>query len=426
MTTSSEPDDVGENWAGTYRYAARKVVTVNSVDEVANLVAAGGQVRALGTRHSFNDLADTSGTLIDLGALRFEPTIDESRQRVTVPAGMTYGHLGRILEERGWALANLGSLPHISVGGACATGTHGSGSHSQNLSAAVCAVELVVGRGGQLTLEEDDPRFPGGVVALGALGIATKITLRIEPTYQVRQDVFTDMAWSDLAKLDSIMDSSYSVSLFTRWNGIVDQVWLKSRVRDNNAEPARPSEGATPAANKVMSPASDELDNTTIQGGIPGSWNERLPHFRFDETPSNGNEIQSEYFVAREDGLAALRTLEPLARDFAPHLLISELRTVAADNLWLSPAYERDSLTIHFTWKNQPKAIRQLLPKIEEALKPFKARPHWGKWFAADGTEIAALYDQLPEFIALAHQLDPDGQFRNDYLSRVLGLEQRT
>jgi xylitol oxidase len=422
MTTGSRVDDAGANWAGTYRYAARSVVTVTTVEQIASLVAEGGRVRAIGTRHSFNDLADTTGTLIDVSALDFDPRIDEERQHVTVPAGMSYGTLGRFLQERGWALANMGSLPHISIGGACATGTHGSGAGNQNLAAAVCGIDLVAGRGQRISLDETDVRFHGGVVALGALGIATLLTLRIEPTYDVRQDVFINMPWEDLNKLDAIMNSAYSVSLFTRWNGVVDQVWLKSRIGESSSSPTPPGNSATPAAGKVMSPADDGHDNTTVQGGIPGPWNERLPHFRFDEIPSNGDEIQSEYFVAREDALAALRALEPIAHDFTPHLLISELRSVAADHLWLSPAYERDSLTIHFTWKNQPDAVRRLLPTIEDALRPFSARPHWAKWFSMDKSEISALYSRLPDFITLADELDPDGQFRNDYLSRIVGL----
>jgi xylitol oxidase len=422
MTMVPGTDEVGKNWAGTYHYTAREVALVKSADEVASIVAQGDKVKALGTRHSFNDLADTTGTLVDVSTLEFEPVIDEVNRRVTAPAGMSYGTLGRFLQERGWALHNLGSLPHISVGGACATGTHGSGSGNQNLATAVCCIELVAGRGRKIVLDEGDARFLGCVVALGALGVVTSVTLRIEPTYNVRQDVFIDMPWEDLKELDTIMDSAYSVSLFTRWNGVVDQVWLKSRVEEGNPEPSPPGVGATPAAGKVMSPADDGRDNTTVQGGVPGPWNERLPHFRFDETPSNGDEIQSEYFVARKDGLAALRALEPIADQLAPHLLISEFRTVAADRLWLSPAYERDSLTIHFTWKNRPEEVRRLLPTIEEALKPFNARPHWGKWFSMDKSEIAAFYERLPDFIELAREFDPEGQFRNDYLARTTGL----
>jgi xylitol oxidase len=420
MTTPSQLDDAGSNWAGTFRYRAQRIETARSLEDVVGIVAKGGRVKVLGSRHSFNDVADTTGTLVDLGKMYFEPRIDEDRRRVKVPARMSYGTLGRFLQVRGWALSNLGSLPQISVAGACATGTHGSGVGNQSLAAAVCGMELVVGRGRRVLLTDEDPRFLGGVVALGAIGIATSISLRIEPSYAVRQDVFVNMPWAELEKLDGIMETAYSVSLFTRWNGVVDQVWIKSRVEKDGPEPIPPS-GSTPADGD-MSPVESDHDNATVQCGVPGSWNDRLPHFRFDETPSNGNEIQSEYFVARKNGLAALRALEPIASVFSPHLLICELRSVAADQLWLSPAFNRDSLTIHFTWKNRPLVVSRLLPLIEEALGTYDARPHWGKWFSMDSSDISVLYPRLPEFVNLAREFDPDGQFRNEYLSRVLAL----
>jgi xylitol oxidase len=422
MTNPAEPRGERMNWAGTHRYRARDIIAVRSLDEVETLVARGGPVRALGTRHSFNVLADTAGTLLDMNSLRFEPRIDESTRRVTVAPGMTYGELGTFLNRRGWSLHNMGSLPHISVAGACATATHGSGASNQCLAGAVCGLELVAGRGRRLVLDEHDPRLAGAVVSLGALGIVTAVTLRIEPTYDVRQDVFVNMPWRELGRLDPIMESGYSVSLFSRWNGLVDQVWIKSRVgaQDGGRRPA--VDYAEPAGHQVMSPADDGRDNTTVQGGVPGPWNERLPHFRFDETPSNGDEIQSEYFVARQDGRSALRALEPLASAFSPHLLIGEVRTVAGDELWLSPAHGRDSLTIHFTWKNRPSEVQRLLPAIEDALRPFEARPHWAKWFTMAAPEIPALYPRLNDFEELVQELDPDGQFRNGYLTRTLGI----
>jgi alditol oxidase len=422
MTTESGAREAGTNWAGTHHFEAGEVVSATTADEIARLVARGGRFKALGTRHAFNDMADSTGTLLDMGSLQFEPSIDEARRRVRVPAGMSYGTLGHFLEQRGWALHNLGSLPHISVAGACATSTHGSGTTNQSLAGAVCGVELVTGGGRRVVIDDEDPRLLGAVVSLGALGAATAVTLRVEPTYAVRQDVFINMPWSELTRLDTIMESAYSVSLFTRWDGIIDQVWLKTRPGTGTYDGDPQVEWAEPAAGKVMSPADDGRDNTTVQGGLAGPWNERLPHFRFEETPSNGDEIQSEYFVAREDGLPALRALEPLASAFAPHLLISELRTVAADQLWLSPAYQRDSLTIHFTWKKSPPEVQRLLPAIEDALRPFGARPHWAKWFAMGAAEVTGLYPQLPAFRSLANELDPDGQFRNDYLARTLGL----
>lgn len=411
----------GANWAGTYSYRAHEIVSVRSEEELIEIVNAAHRVRALGTRHSFNDVADSPGVLVETGALAGQPLIDEARCRVSVPSGMSYGTLGQFLQERGWALHNLGSLPHISVAGACATGTHGSGATNQSLAAAVCEIEIITGLGHVVRLDEHDPRFFGAVVALGALGIVTSLTLRVEPTFDVRQDVFIAMPWSDLGQLDEIMRCAYSVSLFTRWEGIVDLVWTKSRYVDGASPLTMPYRDAL-AATRPMSPTDDDPGNTTDQCGVPGPWNERLPHFRFNRIPSHGEEIQSEYFVAREHGPAALRALERIRDRFAPHLIVSELRYVASDALWLSPAYGRDSLAIHFTWKRHPAEVRRLLAVIEETLQPFDARPHWGKWFAMDASRISVLYERLPDFEALVREFDPNGKFRNDYLSRVLSI----
>jgi xylitol oxidase len=409
---------VGGNWSGTYQYQAQRIVSVGTKDELTELVRTSRRIKALGTRHSFNDVADSPGVLVDVSALQSEPSIDEESRRVTVPAGMSYGTLGRLLQARGWALHNLGSLPHISVAGACATGTHGSGATNQSLAASVCEFDLVTADGEVVHIDESDPRFHGAVVALGALGIVTALTLRIEPTFDVRQDVFVDMPWSGLGQLDEIMSSAYSVSLFTRWKGTVELVWTKSRYVEG--APAPSSLGGAVLATQPMSPTGDDIANTTDQCGVRGPWNEMLPHFRFDKIPSHGDEIQSEYFVRREHAFEALNAIERIGEKFSPHLIVSELRYVAADALWLSPAYERDSLAIHFTWKRHPLEVQDLLRLIEEILSPYQARPHWGKWFTMDASRISGLYRRLPDFTALVNEFDPDGKFNNEFFSRVL------
>ncbi len=413
----------GENWAGTHRYGASAVVEVHSIDHISSLVRSQSHIKALGTRHSFNDIADCTGILLNVAELGGEPGLNEDRQRVTVPAGMTYGVLGAYLEAHGWALHNLGSLPHISVAGACATGTHGSGARNKSLAAAVCGIELVTGTGQLVHIDDDDPQFLGSMVSLGALGILTSLTLRIEPTYAVRQDVYLDVPWSELQRLDSMMSSAYSVSLFTRWRGVIDQVWSKSKLDHGVSAPLLPSREGIRARGPV-SPTGTDQASTTVQGGIPGPWNERLPHFRFEGSPSHGQEIQSEYFVPRECGLSALHSLEAIADEFAPHLIISELRYIAADELWLSPAFQRDSLAIHFTWQKKPEVVRSLLPRIEEILRPFDPRPHWGKWFSMNHSDISAMYPRLTDFIGIARRYDPEGKFYNSYLDRVLGPRQ--
>jgi len=414
---------LGSNWAGTYDYHARELHRPESLDELRDVVARTEKIRPLGTRHSFNDLPDSTGDLVSVAHLVEDPVADAEASRVRVSAGSSYGALAARLDDEGFALHNLGSLPHISVAGACSTGTHGSGVANGALATAVRAVELVTGRGEQVRIGESDPRLGGAVVALGALGVVTALELQIEPAYEVRQDVYVDLAWDELlADVRGVMESAYSVSLFTHWTDDIAQVWLKTRVGDERVDLGGAFRGATPAGSRVMSPANEGLDNTTVQGGVPGPWYQRLPHFRPDATPSNGDEIQSEYFVPMDQAADAVRAVRRLADDIAPHLLITELRSIAADDLWLSPFNGRDSLGIHFTWMNRPEPARALLPRIEAALAPFEARPHWGKWFAMDAGALAPIYDRLGDFTSLARELDPDGQFRNGYLERVIGL----
>jgi len=416
-------DAPGSNWAGTHDYAARGVLTPGSAQEIADAVRSGVRLKALGSRHSFNDIADSSGDLVSLERLAGDPAIDASRQRVTVPAGLRFAELAVHLESEGLALHNLGSLPHISVAGAVATGTHGSGRYNGNLSSAVSGVQFVSGSGELVTVERGDTDFDGVVVSLGALGIVTAVTLDVQPTYQVQQDIYLDLPWDAvLGEFDAIMSSAYSVSLFTDWTGsTLKQAWVKTRL---DAQPQLPPSffGARPAGEAVMSPAGDDLDNTTVQGGVPGPWFERLPHFRADVTPSAGDEIQTEYFVDAAVAVEAIQAVRALADRIAPVLLVTELRTIAADRLWLSPAYARNSLAIHFTWFNRPDQVRELLPVIEQALAPFAPRPHWGKWFSLRAEQIAPQYERFEEFRALAERLDPPRRFRNAYLERVLEL----
>ena len=413
----------GRNWAGNYEFTARELRVPGSVDELQNLVRASPRIRAVGTRHSFNDLADSAGTLVSLVDLDPEVRLDTARMTVSVAAGTRYGVLAAWLNGQGFALHNMGSLPHISIAGAIATGTHGSGNALGTLASAVSGLQLVTGGGELLEVDRAHPEFDGMVVSLGALGIVTRVTLDIQPTFDVRQDVYAALPWDvALAEFEALTSSAYSVSLFTDWRGeTLQSAWFKTRLAAGDSGSMPSTMFGALAATTETSLAEGE-NNTTVQGGIPGPWSERLPHFRLDSTPSNGDEIQTEYFVDRRQASAALAAVRALREQIAPHLLISELRTVAADELWLSPANGRPSLAIHFTWKNEPDAVARLAPQIQAALAPFNARPHWGKSNTMIAADVAPLYPRLPEFTALAERLDPAHQFRNAYLERVLGL----
>jgi alditol oxidase len=410
------------NWAGNHVYRARELHRPATVEAVSEIVARAARVRVLGSRHSFNDIAD-SDELVSLEGLPADVVVDRAAGTASFNAGLKYGEVAEALAPEGLALHNLASLPHISVAGAVATATHGSGDANGNLATAVAALELVTSDGDLVAASRGQDDFDGLVVGLGAVGAVTRITLDVEPTFEVRQRVFAGLAWDALCEhFDAITALGYSVSVFTRWSQATDQVWVKSRVTGAPEEVREELFGA-PAATVDRHPILG-LDpvNCTPQLGIPGPWSERLPHFRMGFTPSAGDEIQSEYHLPRRHAIAAIEAMRAVGHAIRPALLVCELRTIAADRLWMSPHYEQDTMAIHFTWIRDEAAVRRALVDVEAALAPFDARPHWGKVFLADASAIAERYERLPDFAALARRLDPRGAFRNDWLERqVLG-----
>jgi len=409
------------NWAGNHTYRAR-IERVRSIERLQEVVAASPKVRALGSRHSFTDITDitaTGGVLVSLADLPTNVDVDPSSRTARVTGPAAYGDVATQLQAAGWALGNLASLPHISVAGAVATGTHGSGVENGSLATAVASLDIVGPDGELRTVSRGDADFEGSVVALGALGVVTALTLDIEPTYDVRQDVYTGLGWDALvANLDDITHSAYSVSLFTRWaDAGIEQVWRKSRVDEAPAE----LHGARPATRTMHMLEGASTESVTGQGGVMGPWLDRLPHFRMGFTPSRGEELQSEYLLPRANALTAIERLRPLGTRLAPVLQTTELRTVAADDHWLSSAYGHDVLGVHFTWLRNEDLVHAVLPEIEDALLPLGGRPHWGKCFVAGADAIAPLYPRLADFRALRDRVDPDRVFGNAWLDRVIG-----
>jgi alditol oxidase len=414
---------VGTTWGGTHRFEATRLHRPTSVEQLQDLIAGLPAVRALGSRHSFTGIADLpGGDLVSLAGLPADITVDADAATVTVGAGTRYGDLAPQLSEHGLALANLASLPHISIAGAVATGTHGSGDRVGSLATAVTALELVTADGEQhaVSRQSHPDTFDGMVVALGALGIVTRLTLAVEPAFEIAQTVFDDVPLDAvLANYDEITATGYSVSCFLPWAGDGVQVWVKERVTPGWSP--RPELLGRPPADGPRHPVPGvATEATTEQGGVPGPWFERLPHFRLAFEPSAGDEIQSEYLVPRDhvvDALEAVRALGPM---IAPLLFISEIRTMAADTLWLSPASGRATVGIHFTWHPDPAGVLAVLPHLEAALAPFDVRPHWGKLFVATADEIVPRYPRAADFVARADRMDPNHKFRNPFLAAHL------
>ncbi len=408
------------NWARNYTYRATALHRPTTLEEVQEIVASAPRIRVLGTRHSFTDIGD-SDQLLTLERLPAEIVVDHVALTVSFNAALSYGELFGVLNSEGVALANLASLPHISVAGAVATASHGSGDGNGNLATSVTALEIVTSQGEVFTASRGDQDFNGAVVGLGALGAVTRITLDVEPAYEVSQRVFERLSWQALFEhFDEISASGYSVSVFTGWGATVDQVWVKDRVAQTSQAPLETLFGATAARADRHPILGIDPVNCTPQLGVPGPWSARLPHFRMGYTPSSGAEIQSEYLVPRRHGVAAIEAVLALADGLRSLVQASEIRTVAADGLWMSPAYGQPMVAIHFTWIRDPTAVRGALTEIEKALAPFDPRPHWGKLFLADAGDLAPRYERIDDFVALTERIDQRGAFRNAWFETHL------
>ncbi|MEU0693872.1 D-arabinono-1,4-lactone oxidase [Streptomyces niveus] len=417
-------DGAGSNWAGNIVFSADRVHRPGTLDALRAIVAGSPRVRVLGSGHSFNRIADTDGALVSLAGLPRTVDIDTAAGTVRVGGGVRYAELARKVHAQGLALHNMASLPHISVAGSVATGTHGSGDGAGSLATAVRAVELLTADGDPLTLdrEKDGEHFAGSVVALGALGVVTSLTLDLVPAFEMRQSVRTGLPLAVLEEhFDAITSAAYSVSLFTDWRAPrFGQVWLKRLAgpAPDSQEPDFPwAARATEAMHPVPGMAATHC---TEQHGVPGPWHARLPHFRAEFTPSNGSELQSEYLVPRQHGVAALRAVAELGTVMAPVLQVCEVRTVAADGLWLSPAEGRDTVALHFTWIKDTAAVVPVIRRLEAALDGLDARPHWGKVFTTAPAELRGRYPRMADFLALRGSLDPAGKFTNNFLRRLL------
>jgi alditol oxidase len=413
-----------KNWAGNLEYSTGNVHYPKSVEEVQEVVRRCKKLKALGSQHSFNKIADSKENQVSLKTLNKVVTLDKTANTVTVEAGIRYGDLAPFLHENGYALQNLASLPHICIAGACATATHGSGIKNGNLSTAVSGLEFINADGNLVTLSkrDDGERFYGAVVGLGALGILTRITLDLLPKFKMKQIVYRNLSMIELKNnFEELQSRGYSVSLFTDWkNKNINEVWIKSIAENGDTTPIQPELYGAKLATQHLHPVESQSAKTVNpQMGVVGPWYQRLPHFKMGFKPSTGEELQSEYFVPIEHAYDAIMAVEELHEKITPHLFISEVRTVAADNFWMSPCYKKNCVAIHTTWK-QEDIVMNLLPLMEAKLAPFNPVPHWAKLYTILPSVLQSRYEKLGEFKKLMKQYDPEGKFTNEFLEKNL------
>jgi xylitol oxidase len=411
------------NWAGNLTYSTNNLHIPKTVEELQEIIKSCKKVRVLGTKHCFNSIADSRENQLSTAFFNKIIALDKEKKTVTVEAGIKYGELCEYLDKNGFALHNLASLPHISIAGACATATHGSGIKNGGLASAVSSVELINGKGELINLsrEKNPDEFSGAVVGLGTLGVITKLTLDLLPTFKMKQVVYQNLPMAELEKnFEAIMSSGYSVSLFTDWkNKNINEVWIKSKFEKVQAITST-FYGAKLATKNLHPIENLDAIHCTEQMGVEGAWYERMPHFKMGFTPSSGKELQSEYFIPFENAYQGLVAIEKLNDKINPYLLISEIRAIAADDYIMSPFYKKTCVAFHFTWKQETEAVMQLLPQIEEALTPFNPRPHWGKLFTLKPAVLQSRILKLAEFKTLMSNHDPEGKFRNEFIDTNL------
>jgi len=420
---NNDTTGAGWNWARTHRFTASRLERPTSIEQLQRAIeaAVAGEktIRCVGSRHSFTDIADAA-VLLDLFHMpeRFEVAADQAS--VTVNGSMIYSRLAELLAPTGRAVANLASLPHISIAGATATGTHGSGDGNGNVATSVIAVQVAGPNGELRRIGRGDEDFAAAPISLGALGVIVAVELDLVPSFLVRQLVHNFLSWEVLQKqFDELFASTYSVSVFTDWIDHI-QLWTKERTDEDPVDHAALHDGV--AAIEQLHPIPGvSAEACTDQGEKPGRWDERLPHFRAGAVPSAGAEVQSEFFVARSHAVDAMAALRTIGEQLAPHLMISEIRTVRSDGLWLSPQYERDCVGFHFTWHHDMDAALHAGRLVADTLTPFSPLPHWGKVFDPSQFTFPALYPKLTEAHRVFTAADPSGTFRNRWMDATFG-----
>lgn len=415
------------NWSGTVQYESSSLHFPRSSEALARIIKENDRVKVLGTGHAFSRIADTTGAHISLDEMKAIFPIDHEHQTVSFEAGVTFKELAEYLERQGYAIANYASLPHISIAGAIATATHGSGEKNGSLATLVREFELVDGRGEvhHISKDKTPDLFAASVVSLGVLGVVTRITLDILPRFTIRQDVYKNVdAQTVLDSFDEVQDMGYSVSLFTKWQNpkSLEKLWIKSIVEDPAREFPQMLFGGT-WSNENLHPCSGEsAERCTPQCGVSHSANYSLPHFLGEETPSSGNEIQTEFFVPRSKTQEAMQALLNNGHIFTDDIIhVSEVRTIAPDNHWMSPFYEQESVGIHFTWKNEPEKLASVISQVQkilqDAIGDTPLRAHWAK--VHNLSDIRSSLPRFDDFRGLIRVYDPQGKFRNGYSVRL-------
>jgi L-gulonolactone oxidase len=420
------------NYGGNVRFSPRRRIAPRSVDELARIVKDARHLRAVGAAHSWSPAIVTDDTLVSLDRMRGVIELDRAAMQVTVQGGMHLYELNAYLEREGLALRSLGSIDRQSVAGVIATGTHGSGRDFPCISAQVAKLQLIDGTGRQVTLERGQPEFAGAVVGLGALGIVHAVTFDVVESFRLH-DVTGLVDFADaIENIDEIVASADHVKLwwfvpsrkaiayrYTRTSEPANDTWLRRFLKDRLLSVA--AYRSLLVVGHLSGRRLIPRINRFLTGEAGRGLDRITPSYIGFLTPSPPVHAEAEWAFDVKDAKPLLREYRRLLPDGGhSYNFIQELRFSKADELWLSPAYQRDSLWLslyNIDRKNWPAQ----LAKFEAFARANGGRPHWGKEATFDRTYLRGQYARLDEFAALAARFDPERKFRNRWLDEIFG-----
>ena len=425
------------NWGRTASCSPVRTMTPVGDEEIAQVLkdaaSSGLTVKVAGTGHSFTDIACTDGVQVTLDRHARLLDVDATKRTVTVEAGITIARLAHELAEHGLALSNLGDIGYQTVAGAISTATHGTGARFPPISAQVVGLRLVTADGGplDLTRESDPDGFHAAQVSLGALGVVSRVTIQCEPAFNLH-------AVEQPEKLEAVLESfedrvAKNEHFEFYWFPHTDVCMTKENNRTD--APMKPKSGArtwfddTFIANRVFGVTQRigrrwprTVPRIAGLAGVLLSKTEEVDRSdRVFLTPRLVRFAEMEYSIPREAAPQAVRAVKDLIeRD---RLIVSfpiEVRAVAPDDAFLSPAYGRDTayLAVHMF---QGVDFHPYFKAVEAAMKDLGGRPHWGKWHYRSRDDLHPAYPDFDRFLAVRDRLDPDRLFANAYLDRVLG-----
>jgi FAD-linked oxidoreductase len=426
------------NWAGNQRAAARRVVRPTGAADIAELVgaarAAGDTVRAVGAGHSFTGAAATDGIRLELPTDGGPVSIDGAARQVTVPAGMPLHRLNALLAAAGLAMPNLGDIDRQTVAGAISTGTHGTGGRLGGLATFVSGLELVTGTGETVrcSADSDPDLFDAARVSVGALGVLTEVTLSCVDAFTLRADERPLPLAEVLSTLDELVAANDHFEFYwfpytgralvkrnnrvtdgsarplPRWRGFLDDELLSNSVFGAVCRLARRAPRLVPTINGVSARALGARTYTA-------------PSHEVFCTPRRVRFVEMEYAVPRAALPAAFAGLRrAVERCGTPVVFPVEVRVAAADGVWLSTSYGRDSayVAVH-QYAGMP--YEPYFREVEAVMRDLDGRPHWGKLHTRNAASLDAAYPRFGDFLAVRDRLDPDRVFVNDYTRQVFG-----